>query len=297
MEQTQWQCQCGMNNSNYMSYCELCNENRPQPSLGDFFNMFNEMNTHSVQERNIMSIMNDFLTENAHSSLLSSIFGPGPGPFTFHHNNANNNFEQQQFEHIVNMLQQNSDVPSKPTSNTVLMRLEIAEVTDEFKDESCSICLSKFEKGEKLTKLTCDHLFHFNDSKNLDKEGNCLATWLKDHNTCPVCRKELPTEGEITTSVSPTAVDESATTGTGYPATVNMLASRLNLDHALVFKTLEELEGNVRNTIDVLENRHRYSDTDIELVSSQTNCNKSQALLALWRNDGDIVYAIKELTE
>lgn len=47
------------------------------------------------------------------------------------------------------------------------------------KETSCSICLSDFCKGEKVSVLPCGHVFHY----------QCIVPWLgKQSKVCPVCR-------------------------------------------------------------------------------------------------------------
>ncbi|CAM9001797.1 unnamed protein product [Rhodiola kirilowii] len=50
----------------------------------------------------------------------------------------------------------------------------------------CSVCLTKFEEGDKIRKLKCKHIFH----------KDCLDRWLEqEFATCPLCRREvLPRE-------------------------------------------------------------------------------------------------------
>lgn len=46
------------------------------------------------------------------------------------------------------------------------------------KTNNCTICLENFIKGELITKLHCNHLFH----------NKCLRTWFKYNNICPLCK-------------------------------------------------------------------------------------------------------------
>lgn len=46
--------------------------------------------------------------------------------------------------------------------------------------QECSICLDDIKKNQE-SKTVCNHKFH--------KE--CLNTWLKTHNTCPLCRTSI----------------------------------------------------------------------------------------------------------
>lgn len=48
---------------------------------------------------------------------------------------------------------------------------------------SCAICAENFTLNEDAKRLPCTHMFH----------DLCVLQWLTKHNTCPLCRHELPT--------------------------------------------------------------------------------------------------------
>lgn len=49
------------------------------------------------------------------------------------------------------------------------------------KCQTCAICLKNVNKFQRyLANTFCDHIFHH----------GCISTWLKNHSTCPLCRKE-----------------------------------------------------------------------------------------------------------
>ncbi|KAH8741902.1 ring domain protein [Cryptosporidium ryanae] len=55
----------------------------------------------------------------------------------------------------------------------------------------CAVCQDEYNIGDEIMGLTrdvevCPHLFHV----------NCLMPWLNQHNSCPVCRFELPTDDD-----------------------------------------------------------------------------------------------------
>lgn len=52
---------------------------------------------------------------------------------------------------------------------------------DETDDVQCSICYNSFSTTSKSYRLTCQHRFHH----------DCIKTWLKQSNTCPLCRSTV----------------------------------------------------------------------------------------------------------
>jgi len=55
-----------------------------------------------------------------------------------------------------------------------------ASVNDDV-TRSCSICLEEYARGDAVRTLPCLHCFH----------APCVDHWLREHNTCPVCKHSL----------------------------------------------------------------------------------------------------------
>eukprot|EP01118_Nematostelium_gracile_P016119 TRINITY_DN6604_c0_g1_i1.p1 TRINITY_DN6604_c0_g1~~TRINITY_DN6604_c0_g1_i1.p1 ORF type:complete len:338 (+),score=82.61 TRINITY_DN6604_c0_g1_i1:145-1158(+) len=95
------------------------------------------------------------------------------------------------FEDVLNrlfMLHEPKGPP--PTSKDVMDRLHTITVDEEslktISDPTCTVCYEELECGDTALELPCSHCFH----------KGCVSHWLKDHNTCPVCRFELPTDDQ-----------------------------------------------------------------------------------------------------
>lgn len=93
----------------------------------------------------------------------------------------------QSFEDLMDRLfRQQQPRGPPPASKSAIERLQEVEITAEQETQKCecSVCKDEFAKGDHATKLPCSHHFH----------KDCIVTWLKEHNTCPLCRYELPVD-------------------------------------------------------------------------------------------------------
>lgn len=68
-----------------------------------------------------------------------------------------------------------------PAPEEAISKLEEIDINKEH-PEQCPVCIEKIT-GKGL-KLPCGHIF----------DKNCVTTWLKQHNSCPVCRKGIDEE-------------------------------------------------------------------------------------------------------
>ena len=90
---------------------------------------------------------------------------------------------------------QNQHHGNPPASQTAIDKLKHFKMEKKYCKKSeqdpnkleypeCSICLMEVNDGEDTILLPCGHMFH----------EKCVTQWLKIHNTCPLCRFELPTD-------------------------------------------------------------------------------------------------------
>ncbi|CAO1443638.1 unnamed protein product [Diamesa hyperborea] len=70
---------------------------------------------------------------------------------------------------------------------------EIITIEQVEANQQCAVCLENFDLEEVARKLNCTHYYH----------ESCIFSWVKQHSTCPVCRKYL--NAEQGTEIFPTA--------------------------------------------------------------------------------------------
>jgi hypothetical protein len=68
----------------------------------------------------------------------------------------------------------------KASKKELVKKITTTRLTDHL-DSTCAICLSEYKASQKASELPCKHLFH----------KSCLWPWLKQADSCPVCRKPI----------------------------------------------------------------------------------------------------------
>ena len=113
-----------------------------------------------------------------------------------HNNNLNNAFMDfggrrhgnnvfNRFDNLIQEMMNSEQNRERPTDKQLFNEFPETKIEDINKldpeKRNCVICLEDFKSGEKATLLPCVHLFH----------KNCIKSWLKSKNNCPICKFEL----------------------------------------------------------------------------------------------------------
>ncbi|KAJ0232182.1 E3 ubiquitin-protein ligase RING1-like [Hirschfeldia incana] len=110
-------------------------------------------------------------------------------PFSGIPGNMGDYFFGPGLEQLIQQLAENDPnrYGTPPASKSAVDALPTVKVTVEMlKSEmnQCAVCMDEFEEGGDVKEMPCKHVFH----------QGCLLPWLELHNSCPVCRFELPTD-------------------------------------------------------------------------------------------------------
>ncbi|POS87695.1 hypothetical protein EPUL_000503 [Erysiphe pulchra] len=148
---------------------------------------------------------NDHHRESSHSRSGSSDFQAGPSGFQgllstiLNPRNARFGdavYSQEALDEILTTLMEQSEShapgPASPEAIAALpkIKLDTKLLGNEGRGE-CSICMDEVKLGDEVIILPCKHWF----------DEACVTAWLKEHNTCPICRKGI-TEGSSSSNTS-----------------------------------------------------------------------------------------------
>ncbi|KAK1387283.1 RING-type E3 ubiquitin transferase [Heracleum sosnowskyi] len=103
--------------------------------------------------------------------------------------NLGDYFMGQGLEQLIQQLAENDPnrYGTPPASKNAVEGLPDVVVDDKLLGSDlaqCAVCQDDFEKDMVVKQMPCKHVYH----------SECLLPWLELHNSCPVCRYELPTD-------------------------------------------------------------------------------------------------------
>lgn len=116
-------------------------------------------------------------------NVMAAMLGQPPGGV---HGDAV--YSQEALDRIISQLMEAHPLGSRappPASAEAIEKLskrkvQIEDLGSDGKAE-CTICIEELHVGDEVTVLPCKHWFH----------GECVTLWLKEHNTCPICRTPI----------------------------------------------------------------------------------------------------------
>ncbi|KAG8168276.1 hypothetical protein KVR01_003965 [Diaporthe batatas] len=118
----------------------------------------------------------------------------GPGAMNAAHGDAV--YTQEGLDRIITQLMETNPQSNAapPASEEAIEKLEKKSLDRQMMGDSpkveCTICIDEMHLGDEVTVLPCKHWFH----------GECVVLWLKEHNTCPICRSPIEKRGEAGSS-------------------------------------------------------------------------------------------------
>ncbi|XP_028778707.1 probable E3 ubiquitin-protein ligase RHC1A [Neltuma alba] len=91
-------------------------------------------------------------------------------------------------EAFIQQLTMNDHRGPPPASHSSIDAMPTIKITRAHlrSDSQCPVCQEKFELGTEARQMPCNHIYH----------SDCIVPWLVRHNSCPVCRIELPPPGQ-----------------------------------------------------------------------------------------------------
>ncbi|GAY41754.1 hypothetical protein CUMW_061900 [Citrus unshiu] len=114
---------------------------------------------------------------------LEPILRPGQNPLP-PGVNPREYFLGQGMQQLIEEITQNDRPGPPPVPEAAIQAIPTVEIMESHLayDTTCPVCKEEFKVGGEARELACKHIYH----------SECIVPWLRLHNSCPVCRHEVP---------------------------------------------------------------------------------------------------------
>ncbi|OVA18843.1 zinc finger protein [Macleaya cordata] len=122
------------------------------------------------------------MSENGIEVLLNGGHGVG-----IRRASVNDYFLGPGLDELIEQLSRNDRQGPPPASRSSIDAMPTVKISQRHlrTDAHCPVCKDRFELGSEARQMPCNHIYH----------SDCIVPWLVQHNSCPVCRHELPPQG------------------------------------------------------------------------------------------------------
>uniref|UniRef100_A0A2P2JMP4 RING-type E3 ubiquitin transferase n=1 Tax=Rhizophora mucronata TaxID=61149 RepID=A0A2P2JMP4_RHIMU len=127
---------------------------------------------------------------------------PGAPGIAFARGNVGDYFIGPGLEELFAQLSANDQRGPPPATRSSIDAMPTIKITQRHlgSDSHCPVCKDEFELGSEARQMPCSHIYH----------SDCIIPWLVQHNSCPVCRQELPPQGTSSSRSSQNSTSRSS---------------------------------------------------------------------------------------